>query len=357
ISRTMDSLLHCALYLLFITNIVHCNSVGVNVHQYASLPETEACPNAEDISPCSCTNGQNGIELDCSQVEDDDDLARVFSAPFPQNNVYKLTIQHNNHIRNLTDDIFGDIKFVEVHIKFCELQYVGKYTFKESDETLEKLDLQSNLLSDFPFDTLDDHVALKSVVMNTNKFTFVPILNIPTLEYFALHTNPLTEVPEKPFVHLPYLETLYLSKAKLTSIPIDMFPIQFNLTLVDFSLNQLTTIDENTFLLVSDKMDWLYLMDNSISTIQPGAFAGMRDMLIALERNNLVTLEEAVFGELLQNNVILRLTSNPLVCMCDVAWIVRNPDVHHLVDTAHCAGGQRLVDLDPSDFDDCPNEQ
>lgn len=44
---------------------------------------------------------------------------------------------------------------------------------------------------------------------------------------------------------------------------------------------------------------------------------------------------------------------NPLVCGCDIAWLVTNPDwVGKIGNTAECADGVRIVDLDPQYYTD-----
>lgn len=45
---------------------------------------------------------------------------------------------------------------------------------------------------------------------------------------------------------------------------------------------------------------------------------------------------------------------NPLLCGCDIAWLVRNHTLLEAVDVyTTCADGRLLASLDPADYDHC----
>lgn len=74
---------------------------------------------------------------------------------------------------------------------------------------------------------------------------------------------------------------------------------------------------------------------------------------MSLHTNQLTTVDEDLFGELMPYMSDLRLYDNPLVCGCDIAWLVLNSDFLSKVDRdATCADGTNLHDLDPEFYTD-----
>ncbi|CAL4192547.1 unnamed protein product [Meganyctiphanes norvegica] len=308
------------------------------------------CPSADDIAPCRCSVEEYNY-IDCSDVADVHELARVFEADFPSNPFPQLIISNNHNIKHLPNGIFGDMSFEEIDIVSCGLQTVAKEVFINSATTLKKLILKNNKLDNkFDFDVLSEFSVLDYLDMHNNNITEFPVLDIPSLTYLDMWMNPITSLPDDVFGKMPNLTYVDLDMMDLEQLPINLFPIQSQLTKVLLSYNELTYLKEGTFAFQGDSIQEIWLMQNKITTVEAGAFSGLENVMIELWKNELDTLEEAVWRDLLDHNITIKVELNPLVCGCDVGWIVLNSEYHDQIGESTCNNGEYLVDLDPAWF-------
>ncbi|XP_045106566.1 oplophorus-luciferin 2-monooxygenase non-catalytic subunit-like [Portunus trituberculatus] len=118
----------------------------------------------------------------------------------------------------------------------------------------------------------------------------------------------------------------------------------------------ISSLSRLTFALTAmqDIPAYLTFYDNNIDSVEVDTFKGVQaPSHIAMDGNDLTTLQEAVWQPVLARGVTVGLEGNPLSCGCDIAWLVRDPTLLTGTQGARCADGRLLTDLDPADFDIC----
>ena len=146
----------------------------------------------------------------------------------------------------------------------------------ELAETLEKLDLSGNQLSELP-DDLPRLTQLKILFLSNNQFTKLPMVlaDCPKLEMIGFKHNQITEVPENSLPlatrwliltdnaitklpdsmgELKSLQKLALAGNQITSLPESMGQCRA-LQLIRLSANKLTGLPDSLFQL--PKLAWL----------------------------------------------------------------------------------------------------
>ena len=135
------------------------------------------CPESADIAPCVCTVLEEGLQLVCSDIQSDDDLARVFQQEFPFKEFWRLYINNNDKITYLTD-IFNGVTFRVIYLHFVpNLTFVSNNVLVENQLVLESIYIYKSKLSEKTF--------------------FVPLLQIlKNLRYFLMDESAFTNFPE-----------------------------------------------------------------------------------------------------------------------------------------------------------------
>ncbi|CAL4124257.1 unnamed protein product, partial [Meganyctiphanes norvegica] len=105
----------------------------------------------------------------------------------------------------------------------------------------------------------------------------------------------------------------------------------------------------------SSHLSSIDLYNNSIVSVEPGAFDIVDGIYIYMWDNSLSTLDEATWRPYLEAGGVLWAAGNPLVCGCDIAWLFGEDQLLEQVDSdyATCTDGEYLHHLDPSIFDNC----
>lgn len=121
--------------------------------------------------------------------------------------------------------------------------------------------------------------------------------------------------------------------------------------------NKITHLKSLTFDMVSSSSSqnhFLFLAGNNISVVEVDAFKGVPGSSeINLNNNAITTLEEEVWKPVLEKDIGVSLNGNFLSCDCDVAWLVKDPQLLTMIWNGRCADGTPLENLSPSDFDIC----
>ncbi|XP_050705565.1 oplophorus-luciferin 2-monooxygenase non-catalytic subunit-like [Eriocheir sinensis] len=158
------------------------------------------CPLDSAIYPCTCaTTARYEINVDCSNVQSSDQLARVFQTPFAFHDLNRLTIEPVVPYESLLDlpaGVFGDVSFNEIDITNTVIHTVEEETLVNSHNTLVRLNMEENKISWFPFETLKLYVQLTELDLSYNNFSGV----MPDIEMEALisSTYPATRASHSP---------------------------------------------------------------------------------------------------------------------------------------------------------------
>lgn len=204
------------------------------------------------------------------------------------NRISKLTTHMPDHCSNLTELDFG----------YNEISHISAPIFNKPTQ-LKVLHLQCNKLT---------------VVKNS-------FLNLPMLETIDLSKNRISTLNCSDFAGLKQLNKLYLSNNKISKLPSCMFKDLNNLEILMLESNKLLTIG-TAFKSTLPSLKQLKLSYNKLSTLHKESFMGLSN-LIALDigDNQISEIEAQAFSGLL-NLTDLILCSNKMK-----AKQIRDPDV------------------------------
>lgn len=203
--------------LVFLTLNEHGSTEDLHGAAKKGAQRQPTCPDASDIFPCVCTvYDEVNMDMTCSEVTSEFELAQVFSAYFPDPNFTYLRLEDNNNLQVLRDGALGTTTYVHIHITGGVLTEVEENALSGSFATLETLVLNYNSISTFPFHTLSSFTALKSLDMDNNQLQAFPQLVSSTLEYLDLGGNPMEDLPPEAFTNTPTLQQVYLYDTEIT---------------------------------------------------------------------------------------------------------------------------------------------
>lgn len=177
------------------------------------------CPDPQDISPCVCTvDVQHNMDIDCSQVESEDQLAQVFSSniPFPKFN--KLVIEGNPHLTVLRNGDLGPASFQIIEMTSGVLEEVQDGALSMSYSTATRIDLQVNRLSKFPFHEIPSFTALTTLWLNLNSLSEFPLITSDSLTDIGLSVNFFGDIPLNGFQGVKNVNTIGVANNDITTI-------------------------------------------------------------------------------------------------------------------------------------------
>ncbi|XP_018023907.1 oplophorus-luciferin 2-monooxygenase non-catalytic subunit [Hyalella azteca] len=338
-------------------------ALGVQKSVPKSVPRSSTavpiCPDAQSILPCRCQlDLAQRLILECVGVQSSDQLAQVFQVDFPEKKFYNLFLDESPDVRVL-GDIFNDVSFEIIELYNSGIEFISEYAFIGSLNSLRRLHITSSLLHEntFPFLTINSYPNLTVLDLFTNEISGIPALYSASVEALSIRDTKVTSIKAGTFQGLTQVTSINLEKSFISSLEKRAFWNLPRLQSLSLSENRLTILEAETFQLIDDHMT-IYLWNNDISTIQPGAFMlpstnASFSLFLDLGANQLTQLDEAVFAELFPYFDFLFIASNPLECGCEIAWLIERPEwVAKIGNTAQCADGVRIVDLDPQYYAD-----
>ncbi|KAK4318247.1 hypothetical protein Pmani_010741 [Petrolisthes manimaculis] len=309
------------------------------------------CPPAEDIQPCVCTvidSSTYDIEMDCSSVTTNDELASIFSKDFPYNGFFSLVIENNYDLTIIRQGDFGQKTFQQIHITSGSLQTVENNAFNSSYDTLREIDVENTNLFYFPFHELNLFTQLYRLDLQNNQLHGSPELTSLSLGYIYLTENPIDGIILNS---LPLLDNIYLQSTSITLLPPGTFTDLPNLDYIHLGYNGLQVLEAGTINLQTS-FNNVYLYNNDLTSIAEGALVGLKGGNLDVRYNQLTELAEAVFRPLMDDSVYVFASGNPLDCGCEIAWLVTSDTYMNLLDDdASCTSGQLVSELDPAMFD------
>ncbi|CAL4079420.1 unnamed protein product [Meganyctiphanes norvegica] len=312
------------------SDVYNVKQNGHHLPEYYGYEPT--CPDAEDIAPCICyVSVNNEMYLECSAVENEEQLKQIFKADFPTKNFIEFRIEKNDNLKVLEAGVFNGISFERIYIMKNKLEVIELQALDSCYETATQLNLYGNEITSFPFDE---------------------VTQFSKLCYFSIGGNSLSVIPADAFHGLTELIYLYLSENKADVVgTFQDLPALHDLYLYS---NALTTIPANFIKTGSSVLSYIPLHYNNIVSVEPDAFDIVNGLDIYLGYNSLSTLDEATWRPHLEAGGLLRAPHNPLMCDCDIAWLFGEDQLLEQIDDyTACSDGEHLHDLDPSMFDNC----
>lgn len=326
------------------------------------------CPYAAAILPCVCTvDDTSNITVDCTEVDSEEQLAAVFQQDFPVKELYQFSMANNSAVKTL-DNFLNGVTFDRVSLEpgpFV-LETVSEQFLLALKDTLQYLSISySNLTTEqFPFAVLPSMNLLETLRFYGSEFNSIPPILAPKLSLFLVNYSPVDRLlngtisigAESASIYFFFNQISAIEPGSITFADDDSATSREEIY-ISFGQNQIQSLQAMTFPFRNGETT-LYLANNNITLIEPGTFVlpettdSLR-VLFFLHDNELTTLDEAVFGDVMPFTSELIAYGNPLTCGCDIAWLVLNPDFLAKVDTSTaCANGTNLFDLDPESFED-----
>ncbi|KAK8399281.1 hypothetical protein O3P69_003418 [Scylla paramamosain] len=241
---------------------------GTNKSQFAI-----SCPNDADIRPCECTVSLDGfsLDMDCSKVQDEDQLEAVFQADFPTSAFRRFTIHQNKQLRILRDGTFKLVTFEEIWITDGILEKIEDAALSNSASTARSLIFNINNISVFPFSTLNNFKELLSLDLRVNNLQGFPKLTSSTLQVLYLSHNPLGGLPVDAFAGTPSIIDLHLSNTEIPQILPGTLEALPNLRNVGLGNNHLKELAQNS-VQCNSNTGLVDLGYNELRTVHPNAF-------------------------------------------------------------------------------------
>jgi len=316
--------------------LTHCLVTSKSVDKEVA-PSQYPCPPPEDIYPCRCgvITYYKFPHLDCSDVTSDEQLSAIFKADFPVKRIFKFDIYDNEAITKLGNDL-TTLTFVFIDVRRTSLQYVSEHFLRTNADSLQYLHIQQSQLSEnsFPFYTVEFLTQLTELILQGNKFTYIPYVKSASLTAIALNNNSMNRIDPGTFSNLPHLMYMGLYGNSIVELQSGSLTIPPSLYTLRLESSGITTVHPDAF----------------VDTAQDGE--AKKDLTVYLERNLITTLDIVAFQSLFDRSQGIKLTGNPLSCGCDMAWIVTNSTYLGKIDsTATCEDGTTIQNLDPSVFE------
>lgn len=188
------------------------------------------CPIAEDILPCQCSlDHRDNMDMDCSAVRSEDQLAEVFKAYFPNPNFRKFILYRNEKVKVLRAGTLGNTTYQQFWVTEGALETVEEQALSGSFPTALYLVFNFNSISTFPFSDLPSFLRLASLDLRHNDLNGFPKLKSNTLKTLYLSYNPLGCLPVGAFDNTPAMKDLQLTQTEIPWIPPGIILVCFQL--------------------------------------------------------------------------------------------------------------------------------
>ncbi|XP_063861441.1 oplophorus-luciferin 2-monooxygenase non-catalytic subunit-like [Scylla paramamosain] len=346
--RAQDSVAQCSsgtmaiktLLLLFAATLIQA-ALGFRLEEsdpsQAHLEKGWPCPNITEIDPCVCIRNGYILSLDCSKVTNEAQLQTVFKAYFPFENFTLLTIvakpsEPRIDIKSLSADIFQNVTFANIRISHTNLGFIHPTVFDKCAPHLETLAVTDSFITIFPFEVVDIAPLLTDLRVFRNNIIHVPEMTSDSLNYLHIAYNPGIQFGDHAFEALPNLEYLVANDIDLTHVAANAFYKNKNLKYLDLSHNSIETLYKDS-LKFQSPIEEIKLNSNDIHTVEVGAISGLGNGQFTFlgMHNNFVAdfhkpVWETVFKSVVGKVRTFVFDDNPLVCSCDMLWLLNNSD-------------------------------
>ncbi|CAG0884489.1 unnamed protein product [Darwinula stevensoni] len=264
----------------------------------------------------------------------------------------------NYNLKELPDGIFGNISFASMHLSLTDLETIAPSALLPSRDRLAQLAVVHSSLEEFPFELLPSFSRLESLDLSHNALTSIPPLRSYSLQKLHLLNNLIRNVEEDGW-DTPNLKELDIGKNPLLRFPSAI--LNGLEKLEEFSCNSCNlgpTLSSGLLDFHSKALRVVYLDENEISTLEPGAITGLQPNTIAyLRRLENVSLSEKVFRPMVEilseGTGVLALGSKSFRCDCDIAWLLIDGTLMRSVEGG-CSNGTEFRDLNLDSVKNCP---
>ena len=209
-----------------------------------------------------------------------------------------------NHLFTINPGALNDLTGLETLSLFAnDITTLDANTFSGLT-TLKSLKLNNNPIANIHVDTFDPLTSLE--LLNLNGLSLMDsdwdedlFENLTNLTSLNISTNDITTLDVDIFDGLTNLETLYIRENAITALPDGVFDGLSSLKTLYLNNNALTTLPADIFDDLT-ALEKLYLNNNSLSSLPSDVFDGLTSSLTILyvHRNNITSLHVDVFDGL-----------------------------------------------------------
>ena len=186
--------------------------------------------------------------------------------------------------------------------------------------SLRTLQLHSNVIESLKTGVFRYLTELHFLEIDRNAITHIvkgTFDNLSKLKYLSLSNNEVSAIDDEVFQDLSQLSTLQLNKNAISVLHTRSFVGLMKLRSLNLDHNKISVIHCDTFQPLR-YLNKLSLANNQIKSVCPGAFSFIISLsMLNLANNNISTPTRDMFN-------VTRLVNrnNPLVCTCDLYWII-----------------------------------
>ncbi|CAG0884912.1 unnamed protein product [Darwinula stevensoni] len=269
----------------------------------SGLHGLDPCPHPEEILPCVCYNDEEGnyVILDCSAANSSSQISSAFNdASWPATNLTGFSLVDDNQVEELPEGVFNNVAFKTIYVDNSTMASLHPSALLSSQDQLDFVYIRLCPMKEFPWDTLPQLTSLTALYLKYNRLTAIPSIQSPSLDQMILSHNRISNLEAEWFA--PSLTFLDLSDNPISTIPHGFFEGFQNLTLFACRKCELgPTLLSGTLEFYSENLQYVILIHNNISSIEPNAIAGLTpDTTIYLQANNITELTEEVFRPILE---------------------------------------------------------
>ncbi|CAL4231502.1 unnamed protein product, partial [Meganyctiphanes norvegica] len=198
---------------------IRCEDMQDHAKTTDAFNFSQACPDENILYPCECIidDWTNTLNLNCTMVDGEDELAQVFSS-LPSLSFDFLIMHNNQNVKVLRAGVFGKVTFKKFSLTWGVLEEVEADALDGSKDIVTRMDFDMNHISIFPFETLKRFPNLTHLSLSWNSLSDFPRIYSQSLTDLWLIWNPMGNVPADAFTQLPSLSTVRLGHSELTSI-------------------------------------------------------------------------------------------------------------------------------------------
>ncbi|KAL1434234.1 hypothetical protein MTO96_011874 [Rhipicephalus appendiculatus] len=265
----------------------------------------------------------------------------------PHNIAVEIIELRNCNISELRNETFSQLPELKMlDLSYNAIEYIpGNYFHKQSKlkyffiaanklrsiqntfkatRRMEKLNLSMNLIEDI-LDAFVNMPALKILTLRNNRIQFIlddTFNSNSNIEHLDLSGNKLEWLGKDCFRRLFRLRVLLMTGTSLVSLngSLHGLPNLKYLFIQDNRLGRLVDADFNG----SRKLSFIYANRNNITSVR-GAFKGLHELqTLRLDGNRLRSVHRDSFPDKLDKLKRLVLDGNPLLCDCQLTWLVRS---------------------------------
>ncbi|CAG0905448.1 unnamed protein product, partial [Darwinula stevensoni] len=245
----------------------------------------------------------------------------------------------NDMVQELPEGVFGDVTFRIVTISNTALRHVHPQAILPLKDRIRMLEITNCALQDFPWEIIPQlNEWLSSLFLSNNALTYVPPLQTRNLGLFHLDGNQIAKLDSG--WDIPTLMTLKMGGNPLSEMPAGFFHNMPNFE--EFHCNGCNlgpTLFSGIFEMRAPRLKIIYLDENSISRVEPGAISGLPAVsVLYFMKNNISRLDEEAFYPMLRINgklfVDVPMRTSPLegLSLHHFIQVTAIPHVDHLED-------------------------